>query len=110
MGKGLTTRGTDRDKGATKASSSSTTTGAKSPATNGSSVATAVDPTIEIGSAAGEVYRYLHENGEVSMTKLRKELELNGSRVDQALGWLAREEKILLTKDRRTVLVSLRID
>jgi hypothetical protein len=72
--------------------------------------ATVVDPAIEIGSAAGEVYRYLRENGEVSMTKLRKDVDLNGNRVDQALGWLAREQKILLTKDRRTVLVSLRID
>jgi len=93
MGKGLTTKGQG-----------------KASASNGNTVSTAVDPTIEIGTAAGEVYRYLHANGEVSMTRLRKDLALNGNRVDQALRWLAREEKTLLTKDRRTTLVSLRID
>jgi hypothetical protein len=69
-------------------------------------------PTIvhEIGTAAGHIYKYLHDNGEVSMNRLKKELstELGRGRVDQALGWLAREEKIRFTLDKRTTRVSLR--
>ncbi len=69
---------------------------------------TDVDTTLEIGAAAGEVYRYLHENGEVSVSKLRKDLSLSTGRVDQAIGWLAREEKVDFLKDRRTTLIRLK--
>ena len=39
-----------------------------------------------------------------------EELDLNASRVDMALGWLAREEKVAFNKEKRTTLVSLRDD
>ena len=63
----------------------------------------------EIGIAAGHIYKYLHDNGEVSMNQLKKELstEYGRGRVDQALGWLAREEKIQFTLENRTTRVSL---
>lgn len=63
----------------------------------------------EIGVAAGHVYKYLHDKGEVSMRQLKKDLgpELAGGRVDQALGWLAREEKVQFTLQKRTTRVSL---
>ena len=65
------------------------------------------DFKMEIGEAAGEVYRYLHENGQVSITQLRKELPLGRGRVDQAVGWLSRENKIEFIQDKRTTYVSL---
>ena len=61
----------------------------------------------EIGQAAGDVYRYLHDQGQVSITQLRKELPLGRGRVDQAVGWLARENKIEFIQDKRTTYVSL---
>lgn len=62
----------------------------------------------EIGTAAGDVYRYLFENGETSLTRLGKALEIPNRRVDQALGWLAREDKVTFTQSKRTTLVSVR--
>jgi hypothetical protein len=62
---------------------------------------------LEIGQASGDVYRYLHDHGQVSVTQLRKELPLGRGRVDQALGWLAREDKIEFIQDKRTTFVSL---
>jgi hypothetical protein len=66
------------------------------------------NPTKEIGVAAGELYRYLYENGQVSLTKLRKDLPLATGRLDQALGWLARENKLDFTREKRTMLVALK--
>jgi len=66
------------------------------------------NPTKEIGAAAGELYRYLHKNGQVSLTKLRKDLPLATGKLDQALGWLAREDKLDFIRDKRSVFVGLK--
>ncbi len=62
----------------------------------------------QIGTAAGEVYRYLNDKGQATVSELRRELPLGAGRVDQAIGWLAREKKILFAKDKRSTIVSLR--
>jgi len=63
----------------------------------------------EIGSAAGHIYQYLTEHGEVSMSHLRKELASSFSRgrIDQAVGWLAHEQKLTFSRAKRTTRVSL---
>ncbi len=48
----------------------------------------------EIGMTAGKVYRYLASNGPALNTKLKKDLGVDSSLVDQAIGWLARENKL----------------
>ena len=48
----------------------------------------------EIGTAAGVVWRYLEQHGPVTLFQLKKELELTGTQVERAIGWLAREGKI----------------
>ncbi len=62
-----------------------------------------------IGLSAGQIYNYLSENnGEVSLTKMKKELDLKGNFADLGLGWLAREEKIEMSKKGNSLNVRLR--
>ena len=47
-----------------------------------------------IGLAAGQIWEYLDANGEVSLSKMRKDLDLEGNFAEMGLGWLAREDKV----------------
>jgi predicted transcriptional regulator len=62
----------------------------------------------ELGEAAGEVWRYLNQNGPTSFANLNKNLELNKNTIDRAIGWLARERKIQeVQKGKNTFLEAL---
>ncbi len=61
-----------------------------------------------IGSTAGQVWEYLSNNEEVTMTALKKDLELKGDEATMALGWLARENKVEFTKKGASLKVRLR--
>ncbi len=67
-----------------------------------------MDMQQEIINAAGQIYNYLAEKGEVSMSKLKKDLDLNGNFAEMGLGWLSREDKISYTQKARSISVSLR--
>jgi hypothetical protein len=62
----------------------------------------------EIGKVAGAIWHALEANGEMTLTKLKKEVETEGLIFDWAIGWLAREDKIDLTREKRTVRVCLK--
>lgn len=62
----------------------------------------------EIGETAGVVWHTLNEKGPLTIAKLVKEIEAPRDVVMQALGWLAREEKLEIEEDGRTRVVSLR--
>jgi hypothetical protein len=62
----------------------------------------------EIGETAGAVWHTLNEQGPLTIAKLVKEIEAPRDVVMQALGWLAREEKVEIEEDGRTRVVSLR--
>ncbi len=52
---------------------------------------------------AGKTWRFLGQNGQTSVGQLAKALKEKEEVVFQALGWLAREDKInYATKNRRT--------
>lgn len=55
----------------------------------------------EIGSAAGQVWEYLHRNGPASVNKMVTGLGLTRDVLLQAIGWLAREDKLLFEKANR---------
>jgi hypothetical protein len=62
-----------------------------------------------IGHAAGRVWHKLHEEGPTSITKLVKAFDdLPRDTVMQAIGWLAREDKVLVEEFRRSRVISLR--
>lgn len=61
-----------------------------------------------IGQTAGLVWKVLAENGPLSMTKLVKTVGEPRDTVMQALGWLAREDKLVIEEEGRSRNVSLR--
>ncbi|MFB6208855.1 MAG: winged helix-turn-helix domain-containing protein [Candidatus Nanohaloarchaea archaeon] len=48
----------------------------------------------EIGETAGEVWRFLDEEGETSLRQIDKNVDAPRSKVCMAIGWLAREGKL----------------
>ena len=62
----------------------------------------------EIGSSAGEIYNYLNTNGTTTFSKMKKDLDLKGNFADLGLGWLAREDKVSISKKGSSVSISLK--
>ena len=66
-------------------------------------------PMIEvIGETAGLVWKTLDSHGPMSMARLVKAVGRPRDVVMQAVGWLAREDKVHIEGDRRTRIISLR--
>jgi len=57
--------------------------------------------------AAGKTWRFLGQNGQTKVSQLAKCLKEKDEVVLQALGWLAREDKIDYTVKNRRTFVSL---
>lgn len=62
----------------------------------------------EIINAAGLIYNYLSDRGEVSISKMKKDLDLYGNFTEMGLGWLSREDKLEYTQKAKSVTVKLR--
>lgn len=62
----------------------------------------------EIGSMAGTIWNVLDAHGEVSLAQLKKVVEGKSPLFDWALGWLAREDKVVITPEKRTFRVRLK--
>ena len=56
---------------------------------------------------AGKTWRYLGQNGETNVGQLPKALKEKGELVLQAVGWLAREDKINYSIKNRRTFISL---
>lgn len=61
----------------------------------------------EIGLAAGDVWQYLEWNGACTIEQIKKALPLKESVVFMAVGWLAREGKLSLDVEGKTLRISL---
>ena len=61
-----------------------------------------------IDSAAGTIWRYLNERGEITLSKLKQGAKLPDQLLFAGIGWLAREEKLNFTTAGRNVRVCLR--
>ncbi|MCX5778329.1 MAG: winged helix-turn-helix domain-containing protein [Elusimicrobia bacterium] len=61
-----------------------------------------------IGLTAGSIWNYINENGETSAIKLKASLGISNRLLCFSLGWLSREQKVLITEDGLTFKVSLR--
>jgi len=62
----------------------------------------------QIDSAAGTIWRYLNEHGEVALGKLKQGTKLSDQLLFAGIGWLAREDKLNFTTESRSVSVCLR--
>ena len=62
----------------------------------------------QIIESAGQIYNYLSNKGEVSISKMKKDLSLNDNFTEMGLGWLSREDKLEYTQKAKSVTVKLR--
>ena len=61
----------------------------------------------QIIETAGKIYHYLSDKGEVTINKLRKDMDLDDNFTYMGLGWLSREDKITYTQKPKSVTVQL---
>ena len=62
----------------------------------------------EIGSAAGLIWQYLDQHGETPLSKLKQGTKLHDQILLMGVGWLAREGKLALAKEGRTLRIGVR--
>jgi winged helix-turn-helix protein DUF2582 len=62
----------------------------------------------EIGLTAGMVWRTLNTKGELSLAQLKREVNGKTPLFDWAVGWLAREHKIRITREKCSFRVCLK--
>ena len=61
-----------------------------------------------IGETAGKVWRFLDKHGEANLTQIKKGMKGDADLILQAIGWLAREDKLLIEKKGRHITYSLK--
>jgi len=62
---------------------------------------------VKIGETAGKIWNLLEEKGEVNISQLPRLLNEKSVLVHQALGWLAREDKIEYRTEAGKTYISL---
>lgn len=67
-----------------------------------------VDCVAQIGETAGEVWHLLDKGGPMSLTQLVKKIGAPRDLVMQAVGWLAREDKVVIEEESRSKIIALR--
>ena len=61
-----------------------------------------------IGKVAGKLWAYLDENESASPSRIAKEINISKNELQRAIGWLAREEKLIIEVDGRVEILSLK--
>jgi len=62
----------------------------------------------KIGIDAGKVWNELELNGEMTTGTLKKSLNISPFNLNIAIGWLAREDKISLSRTGNTIKLKLK--
>ncbi len=62
----------------------------------------------EIASTAGIIWHALNDRAELSLAKLKKEVNGKTPVFDWAVGWLAREDKLVITSEKRSFRIQLK--
>jgi hypothetical protein len=61
----------------------------------------------EIGTTAGAIWQALNTKGELSLPSLKQQVEARSPVFDWAIGWLAREDKVVITRHEKGYRVRL---
>lgn len=67
-----------------------------------------VDIKPQVGETAGMVWHALSNEGPLTINQLKKKFNGSGELLNFAIGWLAREDKVEITPDKKTLRVQLR--
>ena len=62
----------------------------------------------EIGELSGTVWQKLNEKGPMTVTQLKNLLKTDDFILAAAIGWLAREDKLVLKKSGKSIKTSLK--
>jgi CheY-like chemotaxis protein len=62
----------------------------------------------DIGQMAGAIWHALNARGERSLAQLKKQVNAKGPLFDWAIGWLAREDKIIITPKKGSFTIRLK--
>ena len=62
----------------------------------------------QVGATAGKVWHILNDLGPQTLAQLKKKLNGSGELLNFALGWLAREDKIDISQEKKTFKVALK--
>ena len=62
----------------------------------------------EIGTTAAAIWQALYVSGGMSLKKLKTQLKEKSPIFDWAIGWLAREDKVVITREKGSFRVRLR--
>jgi hypothetical protein len=62
----------------------------------------------QVGETAGRIWEMLNESGPQTLAQIKKGPDGRGELVGFALGWLAREDKVDISQDKKTFKVTLR--
>ncbi len=61
----------------------------------------------DIGTTAGEIWGFLVDHGKVSLSSLEKGVDAPRNLVYMAIGWLAREGKVGIKREERSIQIWL---
>jgi hypothetical protein len=61
-----------------------------------------------IGETAGKVWKFINKKGEANIIELMQGVEADAGLILQAIGWLAREDKLRIEKKGQYIIYSLK--
>jgi hypothetical protein len=61
-----------------------------------------------VGDTAGRIWHLLNDHGPQTLAQLKKRLNGSGELVGFALGWLAREDKVDISQEKKSFKVILK--
>jgi hypothetical protein len=62
----------------------------------------------QVGEMAGRIWHLLNDEGPQTLPQLKKKLDRSGELLSFALGWLAREDKVDIRQEKKTIKVALK--
>ena len=62
----------------------------------------------QVGETAGKIWHLLDDSGPQTLAQIKKKFNGSGEVVVFALGWLAREDKVDISQDKKSLKVALR--
>lgn len=63
---------------------------------------------LEVGETAGKVWHLLNDEGPQTLAQIKKRVNGSGELVSLALGWLAREDKVEISQDKKNLKIALK--
>lgn len=62
----------------------------------------------QIGETAGGIWNLLNDGGPQTLAQIKKKLGASDELVSFALGWLAREDKVDITQEKKSYKIALK--